>query len=134
MKQLRLCIGSNNNIDIASSHMGDTEFFHIFNLFQNLEYEFVEKRANTARDMGHAKAEKMKEIIKIIEDADIFVAKEKSPNFMRIANKTKYQPVVVKAQKITKILELLGKSFEDIYTLVEKRKAGESFPTIPELA
>ncbi len=133
MKKIRLCIGSNNGEDVAKTHMGDTEYFCIYDLFENSEHLFVEKRINTAKNMAHAKTEKMKEVIKIIKDSNVLIARKKSPNFIKIANKTKYQPVVVKAEKISDILTILYESFHEIYKHITRRKNGEMFDTIPEL-
>jgi len=133
MKKIRLCIGSNDGENIARTHMGDTEYFFIYDLLENSEHVFVEKRENTAKDMGHAKTEKMKEVLKIIKDADVLIARQKSPNFINIAKKTKYQPVVVKIEKISDVIELMDNSFQEIYTYVARRKEGEMFDTIPEL-
>ena len=133
MNKIRLCIGSNDGKNIAKTHMGDMDYFYIFDLFENSEHLFVEKRINTAKNMGHAKSDKMREIIKIVKDSDVLVARQKSPNFINIANKTKYQPVVVKVEKIPDILMILRKSFQEIYKYITRRKNGETFDTIPVL-
>ncbi|MBW2119725.1 MAG: hypothetical protein JRH09_17645 [Deltaproteobacteria bacterium] len=133
MKKIRLCIGSNDGKNIAKTHMGDTECFYIYDVFENSEHLFIEKRINISKNMGHAKTEKMKGVIKIIEDSDVLVARKKSPNFIKIANRTKYQPVVVKAEKIPDVLMILCESFQEIYKHITRRKNGEMFDTIPEL-
>jgi len=133
MKKIRLCIGSNDGNNVAKTHMGDTEYFCIYDLFENSESLFIEKRANTLRDMEHAKAEKMKGIIKIIKDSDVLIARQKSPNFVKIAKQTKYQPVVVKTEKIPDILMTLCEPFDEIYELITRRRNGELFDTILEL-
>jgi len=133
MKKIRLCIGSNDGEHVAETHMGDTECFYIYDLFENSEHEFVEERVNTAQDMEHAKVEKMEEIINLVQDADVFVARQKSRNFVRIANKTKYQPVVVKTEKISDALTIAHQSFQMIYDYVTRRRNGEVFDAIPEL-
>lgn len=133
MRKIRLCIDSNDSENIAKTHMGDTEYFYIYDLFENSENKFIEKRINNAKDMEHAKADKMKAIIKSVKDADVFVAQKKSPNFINIANTTKYQPVVVKAEKISDVLIVLDRSFQKIYNYITRRKSGECFDTIPEL-
>ena len=133
MKKIRLCIGSNDGNNVAKTHMGDTEYFYIYDIFENFETQFIEKRANTSKDMEHAKAEKMKGILKIIKDADVLVARQKSPNFVKIAKNKKYQPVVVKTESIPDVLMTLHKSFDEIYELTTRRKSGELFDTIPEL-
>ncbi len=133
MRRIRVCIGSNDGNNIARTHMGDTDCFYIYDLIEDSENKFVQKRINSAKNMEHAKAEKMKEIIKLVQDADIFVAQQKSPNFVNIASKTKYQPIVVKAEKISDILIVLGKAFQEIHNYVTRRQNGEVFNTIPEL-
>ncbi|MCK4606671.1 MAG: hypothetical protein KAU35_05175 [candidate division Zixibacteria bacterium] len=133
MNKIRLCIGSNDGNNVAKTHMGDTEYFYIYDIFANSKHVFVEKRINTAINLGHAKVEKMKGVIKIIEDSDVLVARQKSPNFVRIARKTKYQPVVVKTEKISDVLTTLCKSFDEIYEQTTRRKNGEVFDTILEL-
>lgn len=133
MRKIRLCIGSNDGENIAKTHMGDAECFYIYDLFENSENKFIEKRINIAKDMDHAKADKMKKVIKLVEDADVFVAQQKSPNFVNIANRTKYQPIVVKTEKVSDVLIILDKSFQEIYNYIAKRKNEEFFDTIPEL-
>ena len=134
MKIIRLCIGTNDGKNIAKTHMGDTRYFYIYDLFENSEYEFIGDRINTVKNMDHAKPEKMKEIIKTVKDADIFVARLKSPNFIKIANKTKYQPVVVKEDNIIGSLIIIGRSFQELYDYVIRRRNGDIFDIIPELS
>lgn len=133
MRKIRLCMGSNDGENIAKTHMGDTECFYIYDLFENSENMFIEKRINFAKDMEHAKADKMEKVIKLVKDADVFVAQQKSPNFVNIANRTKYQPIVVKTEKVSDVLIILDKSFQEIYNYITKRGNEEFFDTIPEL-
>ena len=133
MKKIRLCIGSNDGNNVAKTHMGDTEYFYIYDIFENSEHLFVEKRINTSKNMEHAKIEKMKGVLKIIKDSDVLIARQKSPNFIKIAKNTKYQPIVVKTEKICDILLTICKSFDEIYELTTRRKNGELFDTILEL-
>ena len=133
MRKIRLCIGSNDGENIAKTHMGDTESFYIYDLFDNSQSKFIEKRINIAKDMEHAKADKMKVIIQSLKDTDVFVAQQKSPNFIKIAKRTKYQPVVVKAEKISDVLIVLDRSFQEIYSYITRRTSGEVFDVVPEL-
>ena len=133
MKKLRLCIGSKDGKTVAKTHMGDTCSFYVYDLSEDSTYEFVEKRDNTARDMEHAKSDKMKAIIELVKDTQVFVAGQKSPNFVNIAKKTKYQPVIVSADEIEEVMKMIGESFDEIFALVAKRSEGESFNTIPQL-
>lgn len=133
MKTIRLCIGSNDGEIMANTHMGDTECFYIYDLFENGASSFIEKRINTAQKMEHAKITKMNNIIALLEDVAIFVAQQKSKNFMNIARTTKHQPVVVQSEKIPEILTILAQSFETLSGYITQRSAGECFDTIPVL-
>ncbi len=132
MDKIRICIGSNDGESIARSHMGDTKQFLIFDILKNSEMDTVDTRVNVAIDLDHSASNKMQEILKIVGDADILVAWQKSPNFTNIAKKTKYQPVVVKAEKINDVLNILKNSFVELKELADKRKEGDFSPEIPE--
>ena len=131
MQKIRICLGSNDGETIARTHMGDTECFYLYDLAATQEYAFVEKRHNTAQDMGHDGADKMKAIIALVADADIFVAWQKSPNFIKLAKQTRYQPVVVKAENIQAVLALLQNNFAELNSYVKRRRNGETFESIP---
>ncbi len=45
--------------------------------------KFIEKRINIAKDMEHAKADKMKTIIKLVNDADIFCSTAEKSKFYK---------------------------------------------------
>ena len=133
MRKFRICIGSNDGEIMAKTHLGDTEIFYCYDLFDSTETHFVGERVNLAKDMDHAQSDKMKSIIALLKDIDVFVAQQKSPNFIRIAKQTRYQPVVVDVENISDILAHLQSNFEQIYTYVERRRNGEVFDTIPML-
>ncbi|MDX2479714.1 MAG: NifB/NifX family molybdenum-iron cluster-binding protein [Desulfuromusa sp.] len=132
MRTVRICIGSEDGVNIASTHMGDTGHFYIYDLGA-AGYTFVEQRNNIAQDLDHAGADKMKEILSLVGDADVLIAQQKSPNFIKIARQTKYQPLVVKVDTIQAIFTLLQGEFEKIYSYVERRRNGDTFETILEL-
>jgi len=131
MEKIRICIGSNDKDSIARSHLGDTEYFFVFDIFENDEIKTVDVRINDAKELDHSASNKMKEILNIIKDVEILVAWQKSPNFLNIAKKTKYQPVVVKAEKINDVLNILQNSFAGLKELADKRKEGDFSPEIP---
>ena len=134
MEKIRICIGSNDKENIARSHLGDTEHFFIFDIFENDEIKVVDVRINEARELDHSASNKMKVILNIIKDTEILVAWQKSPNFLNIAKKTKYQPVVVKTEKINAVLNILQNSFILLKELADKRKRGDFSPEIPEFS
>lgn len=128
MDNIRICIGSlcnKNSIEISNTHMGDTECFYIFDLSADGNSSFIEKRENHAIDLTHSTQAKMKEILNIVRDAQILVALQKSPNFVKIAQKTKYQPVVVKKRFFKEILNEISENREKIIEVLKKREAGQ---------
>ena len=133
MKQFRVALGSNDGVTIADTHMGDTARFHVYDLFEDARSEPVDTRDNPALDGGHGKPEKMKAIVAMLKDVDVVVARKLSPNFRRIAEGTRHQPVVVDADRIDETLERLHAAFDMICGLAERRGEGERFDTIPEL-
>ena len=133
MKRVRVALGSNDGATIVDTHLGDTARFHIYDLFEDSKSEPVDTRENPALDEGHGKVEKMKAIVAMLEDVDVVVARKLSPNFRRIAEGTRHQPVVVGADRIDDALERLHAAFSTICELTERRKKGERFDTIPEL-
>jgi len=134
MRKIRICIGSDDGNTIAKTHLGDTNKFYCFDLSDSAESLFVDERVNDAKKMDHAQTDKMKSIIGQLKDVDVFVAQQKSPNFIKIARQTKYQPVVVDAENFSAIIALLQNEFEQLYSYVERRRSGEIFEMIPELS
>ncbi len=133
MRRIRIALGSNDGATIVDTHMGDTARFHIYDLFEDARSEPVDTRDNPALDGGHGKVEKMEAIVAMLEDVDVLVAKRNSPNFRRIAEGTRHQPVVVDADRIEDALEKLHAAFDTIREFTERRENGERFDTIPEL-
>ncbi len=134
-KKIRVALGSNDGEKIIADHMGQAEDFYIYDVFEGGKSLFIEKRKNTspAEEGRHGLAEKMKVAIEIIRDADILVGRVMSPNFINIATKTKFQPVIVEADKISDIMRLLGEHFSGLYDMVEKRRSGERSREIPKI-
>jgi hypothetical protein len=133
METLRICIGCNEGIRLAPTHMGDTREFRIFDVSPDHEANFIGTRVNTAIDMAHTQADKMKQILDILQDVHFCVAQTKSPNFQDMAAKTRHQPVVVKTDTVADALRLIQRSFHEIRGLVERRQRGERPVKIPTL-
>lgn len=134
MKTLRVCIGTNDGTTVAQTHMGDTQRFSIHDVTEDRQTTHVEDRENTAVELDHAGSDKMKIIVQILDDVDLLVAAKNSPNFQRIAAKTKHQPVVLpKVTTIQQALSSIGQSFRQVFDLVEKRRNGERAEEVPVL-
>ena len=127
MRKMRVAVGSNDGENIAPAHMGMAEDFYIYDLLEDGKTNFVEKRKNTSpeEEGKHGLIKKMEAAVEIFKDADIIVGRRKSPNFVNIAAKTKFQPVVIEINRISEIIKEIVKYFDQIYELVEQRKNGE---------
>jgi len=133
MEKIIICIGTNDGKCIAKSHMGDTEMFYLYEISENNNIFFLDKRENTVRNLDHAGKGKMNAILNIVKEADVLVSNQKSPNFIKIAKNTGFQPVIVKETDINKALELLKANFSEILYLVKKRKADNFSDFISEI-
>ncbi len=134
MRKIRICIGSDDCNTIAKTHLGDTDKFYCYDLVDSAQSLFIDERVNTAKNMDHARFDKMKLIIELLKDVDVFVAQQKSPNFIKIARQTKYQPVVVDVETFPEIIALLQREFDLIESYVQRRRNGEFFEMIPDLS
>ena len=133
MRRIRIALGSNDGVTIVDTHMGDTLRFHVYDLLEDSTSELVDKRDNPTMGGEHGKAAKMEAIIAMLEDVEVLVARRASPNFRRIAEGTRHQPVVVAADTIDDALGRLHAAFDAICRLTERRERGECFDSIPEL-
>lgn len=136
MKKIRIALGSNDGKKIVPSHMGMAEYFYIYDLFEDGKSNFVEKRKNTSpnEEGKHGIAEKMKACMGIFKDADVIIGRKISPNFIKIAANTKFQPVVIEIDEISEIMKEVAKNFGKIYDLIEQRKTGNIPKEIPKFA
>ncbi len=132
-KRIKVAIGLKNENSVVQTHMGDAENFYIYDLFQDGTLNFIEKRKNTAIsiDETHGAIDKMNAVVSILNDSDVVIGKNISPNFKNIAAKTNIQPVVVKVDEVSDIMKKVLEFFDDIYCLVEQRKQGLRPSTIP---
>ena len=135
MRKMRIALGSNDGKNILSGHMGEAKDFYLYDVFENGEIQFIEKRENTSPQEGgkHGLNEKRNAVMELLPDAEVFIGNKMSPNFVKIACNTKCQPVVVKINVISDAISALAKSFDKIYTLVEQRKHGNFFREIPKI-
>jgi tRNA G18 (ribose-2'-O)-methylase SpoU len=131
MDHLRICIGCNDGVRLESTHMGDTGQFLVLDVSPEREAVFVETRINRASDLEHARKDKMREVLGILHDVDVFIARKNSPNFRKIAAGTKHQPIVVTAETVEDALRLIQRSFGEIQHLVDRRRRGERPVEIP---
>lgn len=132
MKKIRIALGSNDGKNIVLDHMGDAKYFLIYDLFENGQWKFLEKRKNISpKETKHGDINKLKRAMEIFKDSDIVLARKISPNYIKMRDDTKFQPVVTKIDSISGSMLELGRSFGEIYNLVERRKRVERPKEIP---
>jgi predicted Fe-Mo cluster-binding NifX family protein len=134
MKRLRIALGSDDGVNIILNHMGESKYFLIYDLFEDGQFELVEKRENLSGESEkHADENKMKKAMSIFEDSDVIMARKLSPNYIKMRDNTKFQPLLSKIDSIEGSMAEMGASFAEIYGLVERRRCGERMKTIPTI-
>jgi len=137
MKNIRVVMGSDDGEVIIPDHMGEAKHFYIFDFSEDGQSIFVEKRSNTSPEEtdedGHGSAKKLRSASAIFGDCDIVLGKHRSPNFVKMRDNTRFQPVVTRIDSISGTRQELGHSFSAIYALVERRRRGERPIEIPIL-
>ena len=137
MKSIRVVIGSDDGEVIIPDHMGEAKDFYIFDLAEDGRSILVEKRANTSPEETdeneHGSPKKLRSASAIFGDCDVVLGRHGSPNFIRMRDSSKFQPVVTRIGSIPDTVQELGHSFSDIYALVERRRHGERPKVIPIL-
>jgi len=135
MKSMRVVIGSDDGEVIISDHMGEAKDFYIFDLAEDGRSTLAEKRENTSPEETdeneHGSPKKLRSASAIFGDCDVVLGRYGSPNFIRMRDNTKFQPVVTRIDSISGTMQELGHSFSDIYALVERRRYGERPKEIP---
>ena len=137
MKKIRIALGSNDGETLVSDHMGTARDFYVFDLFEDGHLISVEKRANTSPQESegeHGSVQKLKAAMEIFADCDVVLGRRGSPNFIKMRDNTRFQPVVTRMDSIADSLRTLGDSFAEIYAVVERRRRGERPREIPILA
>lgn len=136
MRKIRLALSSNDGKNIIPDHMGTANDFFVFDLFEDGSSILVEKRKNTSpqeneKRTDHGDLKKLQAAMKILEDCDVVLGRKPSPNFVRMRDTTRFQPVVTQLPVLSATLIELARSFEEIYALVERRNRGEKPQIMP---
>ena len=134
MRKLRLALGSNDGKEIIDSHMGEANYFYIYEIDEAGNYSLIDKRVNnTLQEKHHGDENKLKGTSAIFNDCSVVVARHKSPNFIRMSEKTRFQPVVIRKAQISDALEAFKEIFNTVYEYVERRNKGERFKEIVQV-
>jgi len=135
MRTLRLALGSDDGKEILRDHMGQAKEFLVFDVSEDGEYVLVERRENTSpEEKGkHGLDRKRISVMDILKDCQVLVGGRMSPNFVKLRDNSKFQPIVSKIPDIGTFMRKLSEEFDRIYELVERRRRGERPKEIPTL-
>ena len=134
MRKLRIVAGSNDGANIIPDHMGTAQDFYIFDLFEDGRSLLVEKRANTSPEEEegvHGDPKKLAVAADIFADCDVVLGRRGSPNFVRMRDNSRFQPVLTGVASLSDSMVGLAETFDEIYALVERRRQGERPQVIP---
>ena len=134
MRKIRIALGSNDGETLVPDHMGMATYFYVYDLFEDGRWEPVERRLNTSpkSEKGrHGLAEKLKGAAAVFQDCDLVLSRRRSPNFVKMRDNSKFQPVLTGAAAIPDSLKALAEAFSELYELVEARRNGQRPKTIP---
>ncbi len=129
VRKLKVMVGTDDGVNILFGHPGDSKKFHIYELRDDGKHELLKEVVNEAKDMeeGHGGSGKMKKVLKLIGNVDVILTRRNSPNLIKIASETEIQPVMVNTENIEDGLKRLYEHFDEVYSIVQKRKNGERF-------
>jgi len=132
MRTIRIGLGSNDGRTIVKDHMGQAKDFYVFDLSEKGDYRQVDKRSNTSpEEEKHGLDEKRVSVMDILKDCQVFVGGRMSPNFVKVRDRTKFQPMVSKIYDIDAFMKAVAKDFDRIYDLVDERRRGKRPKEIP---
>ncbi len=114
--------------------MGTAQDFYIFDLFEDGRSLLVEKRANTSpqeEEGVHGDPKKLAVASDIFADCDVVLGRRGSPNFVRMRDNSRFQPVLTDVASLSDSMVGLAETFDEVYALVERRRRGERPQVIP---
>lgn len=131
--KIKIAIGTKDGIKISPTHLGDSEYFYVYELFEDKRYNLIEKVKNPCYGKNeHASKDKMEAILKLLKGLEILVAKKLSPNFKKISKEKPIQPIVIDRDEISEIIDIIYSNWAQIYSLIKARREGKRAETIPQ--
>lgn len=116
MKKLRVSFGMDDETTLSSKHFGDSLFFLIYDIYENGNFEFIEKRWNSSTiENEHGDINKFRSIVSLLSDVDVLVAYRMGPNFLNIKNNSNKIPFLTRDKNFQRSLELVIKNFDKLY-------------------
>lgn len=123
MNSFTIAIATNDDIHIADSHFGDAAFFLTYSISEN-SISQTSKKENTFQnaDENHASSEKMKKVLSLLRNTDALISRKSSPNFLKIAEKSSVQPIIINYDSINEILLKIQSRFHEIAQAINEKQ------------
>lgn len=122
MKKLRVSFGMDDETTLSRKHFGDSLFFLIYDIYENGNFEFIEKRENNSTiENEHGDIKKFRSIVSLLSDVDVLAAYRMGPNFLNIKNNSNKIPFLTRDENFQKSLELVIKNFDKLYNEKEMK-------------
>lgn len=127
MDKIRFVFGTDDKKKIKKTHFGDSKFFHIYDVFENGDFDLIEVKENAAKeeDEVHGGKHKMQMVLKLLKGTDIIIGRIPSPNFKNISLKTNFQPIIINEEEIDNLVQVINKSYSEICVMISDRKNGK---------
>lgn len=122
MKKLRVSFGMDDETTLSRKHFGDSLFFLIYDIYENGNFEFIEKRQNNSTiENEHGDINKFRSIISLLSDVDVLAAYRMGPNFLNIKNNSNKIPFLTRDENFQESLKLIIKNFNKLYNEKEMK-------------
>ncbi|KUH34773.1 dinitrogenase iron-molybdenum cofactor [Thermococcus celericrescens] len=128
MRCLKVAFGMENDETLIDAHYGDSEFFAIYEVYENGSVKLLEKRHNRAKDFeeeddGHGDPRKFKAVVSQLLDVDVLAAFRMGPNFLRIRDKTNKVAFFTRTRDLKIALQRVVENFDDLWEQTQAKKA-----------
>ena len=129
MGELVVVVGTDDGKSVYKGHPGDSSRFLVYSLRKD-GFEFVREVENEAKEFEeegeHGSKGKMKKVLSLLGRVDVILSRRGSPNLIRMAAETEIQPVIIGwIEDVEEGLRILKDRFDEISSLVDRRKKGE---------
>ncbi|MGB9759899.1 MAG: NifB/NifX family molybdenum-iron cluster-binding protein [Thermoproteota archaeon] len=118
MRKLRVAFGMGSNSLLSDEHFGDSEFYFIYDVYEDHHYEFIERRENTAKNVEekrHGDPRKFIAVVQMLRDVDVLAAFRMGPNYVQIKNNSDKVPFITGTKKLEEALAKVSENFNKLW-------------------
>jgi len=121
---------------MLDDHFGEGKDFYLYAIDEQGNYKLIEARPNTSPDEegnAHGLEEKRVAVLDILNEANVIVSRQLSPNLIKMRDKAQVQPILTDIESIEVFLREFKGYFNQIFDMVENRKQGIFLNEIPRI-